>query len=102
MGTRPAWKERLSSVEREVRAWVGGVEQLRGPLGPIVGDEDHRRAGCRATKLFECSEIRGGNNRILTLKRTLTDFKGVGGLGRFLSSRHLRRCAIALFKLQLQ
>jgi len=52
MGSRPAWSERLSLVEREVRAWVGWVEQLRGRLGRMLGDEDHRRAGCRATKLL--------------------------------------------------
>lgn len=69
MGTRPVWSERLASVEREVRAWVGWVEQYRGRLGRMLGDEDHPRAGCRETKLFGCSEIRrGGNSRILTLK----------------------------------
>ena len=59
MGTPPAWNERSSSVESEMRAWVGWVEQFRGLLGPKVGDEDHRRPGCRVTKLFGYSEIRG-------------------------------------------
>jgi hypothetical protein len=29
-GDCAAWSERLSPIEREVRAWVGWVEQLRG------------------------------------------------------------------------
>jgi hypothetical protein len=60
MGTRPAWSDRLSLVGREVRAWVGWIEEFRGPLGRILGDMGHRRAGCRAAKLFGCSEIRVG------------------------------------------
>jgi hypothetical protein len=64
MGTLPAWREQLPLVEREVRAWVGWVEQLRGRLGRILGDEDHPRAGCRATKLIKCSDIRGEDSRI--------------------------------------
>ena len=64
MGTRPAWSERSSLAEREVRAWVGWIEQVRGRLGRMLGDEDHRRAGCRVTKLIGCSEIRGEDSRI--------------------------------------
>lgn len=86
----------MSSGEREVRAWVGWVEQFRGRLGRILVDEGDRRAGGRATKLFGCLEIREENKQDLTLKRTLTDFRAVGGLRRFLSSRHARRCGIKL------
>ena len=95
MRTRPAGGERSASVEREVRAWVGWVEQIRGRLGRMVGDEEHAGAGCRATKLFKSARRDQGEIRMdSTLKRTLTDLRGVGGLGSLLSARHLRRCGI--------
>jgi len=65
MGTFPVRSECLSSVEREVRAWVGWVEQFRGWLGRMLGDEDYRRARCCVAKLFRRSEIRWKDGGIL-------------------------------------
>jgi hypothetical protein len=60
MGTCPMRSECFSSVEREVRAGVGWVEQFRGWLGRMLGNEDYRRAGCCVAKLLRRSEIRWG------------------------------------------
>ena len=35
----PPWREGLPLMEREVRAWVGGIEQLRRRLRLVLGDE---------------------------------------------------------------
>ena len=60
----------------------------------IVGDEGHARARCRVTDLL-CVQRLEMKMVGIDGKRTLTDFRGVGGFERFLSSKHFRWCSIA-------
>ena len=54
----PARRQGVALVEREVRAWVRRVEQFRGRLRPVLGDEDHAGAGRRVTGLCCDPEVR--------------------------------------------
>ena len=58
----------------------------------IIGDEGHRRARCRVTKLLSDQRL---EVKTVDAKRTLTDFRGLGDFWRFLSSKHFRRWGIA-------
>ena len=47
----PARRQEVAPVEREVRAWVRRVEQFRGRLRSVLGDEDLAGAGRRVAEL---------------------------------------------------
>jgi hypothetical protein len=47
----PAWREGMSQVEWEVRAWIRQVEQFRNWLWLVFGDEDQAGAGRRVAEL---------------------------------------------------
>ena len=51
MLVEPARHERAAFVEREVGTGVGRVEEFRGRLGFVLGDEGHAGAGRRTAEL---------------------------------------------------